>query len=68
MRMEIKKHKENFEVNVFEKSSHAYKNILTHDPNTIAQVLLDLFFLGFPIKKALEIFKERLGKKDWLGF
>ena len=66
--MEIKKHRENFEVNVFDKNSHVYSNILIRDPNRIAQILMDLYFLGFPIEKALAIFKERLAKKDWLGF
>jgi len=68
MRMEVKKHKENFEVNVFDKSSHTYSNILTHDPKIIAQILMDLYFLGFPIEKAVKILMDRLKRKDWLGF
>jgi len=66
--MSIKKHKENYEVNVFSSSSHIYSNILTHDPKTFAQVLIDLYFLGFPIEKAIKIFSERMKKQDWLGF
>ena len=68
MRMDIKKHRENYEVNVFDRNSHTYSNILTHDPKVIAQILIDLFFLGFPIEKAVKIFMERLKRKDWLGF
>ena len=68
MRMEIKKHKDNFEVSVFEQGSHTYSNILTHDPQVIAQILLDLEFMGFPIEKAIKLFRKRLKSKDWLGF
>lgn len=68
MRMNIKKHKDNLEVDVFEKDSHTYSNILTKDPNRIAQILIDLHFMGFPILKAIAIVRDRIKEKDWLGF
>ncbi len=68
MRLEIKKHKENYEVNVFEKESHVYGNVFTRDPNRIAQILIDLEFQGFPIKEAIKIMQKRFEEKDWLGF
>ena len=45
-----------------------YENALTKDPNTIAQILIDLFVLGFPIEKAIKKFNERIkNKRDWMG-
>ena len=45
-----------------------YENALTKDPNTITQILIDLFVLGFPIEKAIKKFKERIkNKRDWMG-
>ena len=64
----IKKHKENVEVNVFSGKQSTYHNIITKDPNTITQILIDLFVLGFPIIIAIKKFNERIkNKKDWLG-
>ena len=65
----MKKHKGNMEVNVFSKGSSKsqYNNIIDRDPNKIAQVLLDLIILGFPIEKAMNIVRERIRKKDWMG-
>ena len=64
----IKKHKENVEVTVFSGKQSSYNNIITKDPNIIAQILIDLFVLGFPIEKAIKKFKERIkNKKDWMG-
>ena len=68
MNLEIKKNRDNYEVNVFDKGSHTYRNILTRDPNRLAQVLLDLHFMGFQITEAIRIMKKRLKNKDWLGF
>ena len=66
----MKKNKGNVEVNVFEdgkKSKSHYGNIITKDPNRIAQVFIDLMIQGFPIEKAIKIFKERMKTKDWMG-
>jgi hypothetical protein len=73
---ELKKHKDNIEVNVFpSKKRHGrkvkaiYHNILNKDPKRIAQILLDLETLGdFPIEKAVKIFLKIRARKDWLGF
>ena len=69
MRLEFKKHKTNYEINVFEgKSSEScYRNIIDRDPKKIAQILIDLYMDGFPIGKAIHIFNDRTKKKDWLG-
>jgi len=68
MKLDIKKHKENYEVNVSHSGSHVYSNILTRDPHKLAQILIDLSFQGFPIKEAMRIMNRRLKEKDWLGF
>jgi len=69
MTLEFKKHKDNFEVNVFHSRntrSH-YRNIIDKDPRKLAQVFIDLFLEGYPIEKAFKIMQERIRKKDWLG-
>ena len=70
MRLEFKKHKENYEVNVFEGKSKesSYRNIIDKDPRKLAQILIDLYMSGFPMGKAVHIFNNRVKKKDWLGF
>lgn len=70
MNLEIKKNKENYEVNVFTSrgSKSSYRNIIDKDVNKLAQVLIDLELYGFPIRRAIHIFNERMNKKDWLGF
>lgn len=68
--MNLKRNKENFNVNVFYSSnskSH-YGNVLTKDAKRLAQIFIDLNFEGFPIEKAFKIFKERTDQKDWFGF
>lgn len=68
--LEFKRHKENYEINLFaskDSKSH-YQNILDRDKHKLAQILMDLYFEGFPVKEAIEILIERLKKKDWLGF
>jgi len=69
MILELKKNRENFEVNVFSNkgSKSSYRNIIDKDVNKLAQILIDLFMFGFPIEKAIHIFNERMRKKDWLG-
>ncbi|MFW6172529.1 MAG: hypothetical protein ACOC5T_02185 [Elusimicrobiota bacterium] len=67
MKLEIKKNKENYELNVFENNSHTYRNIVDRDPNKIAQIFIDLFIFGFPIEKAIKIFKRKVRQKDWIG-
>jgi len=66
----LKKNKTNMEINVFHSngSKAMYSNIMDKDPNNLSQVLLDLYFLGFPIMEALELMKKRMNKKDWFGF
>jgi len=66
-RLEFKKHKDKFEVNVFEGKESSYRNIIDKDPNKLAQILLDLYMYGFSIEKAIHIFNEKVRKKDWLG-
>ncbi len=69
MQLKFKKHKENIEVNVFGKNDKksSYTNLITKDPNRIAQVLMDLIILGFPIEKAIIKVNERIKKHDWMG-
>ena len=70
MGLVFKKHKDKFEINVFEGKFHqqsTYRNIIDKDPNKIAQILIDLYMYGFPIEKAIHIFNEKVRKKDWLG-
>jgi len=68
--MNIKKHRENFEINLYEgtKQKSFYNNVLNKDPHRLSQIFLDLYMYGFPIEKAIKIFLQRLKKKDWLGF
>lgn len=68
MSLDIKKHKQNFEVNLRDYRKSYYRNIIDRDPNKLAQILIDLFIFGFPIEKAIKLFNERIKKKDWLGF
>jgi len=70
----FKRHKENYEVNVFGEEQHSrnksfsiYNSVITKDPNRIAQILLDLQTMGFPIDKAIRIFLEKMQKHDWFG-
>jgi len=68
-RLEFKKHKRGFEVNVFDgkNSKSSYTNIINKDFNGMAQILIDLYLFGFPIEKAIKIFLSRVRQKDWLG-
>lgn len=72
MNLEFKKHKDNYEVNILNGNRNSkkssYNNIIDRDPNKIAQILMDLYILGFPILKAIRIMNKRLHNKDWLGF
>ena len=67
--LELKKNRGNYEANVFygRDSKSAYRNIIDKDYKKIAQVLIDLFVLGFPIDKAIVIFRKRFEVKDWIG-
>lgn len=69
MILDIKKNKENYEVNVFhnKKSKSHYWNLITKDPQRLAQILIDLEIQGFPITKAISIFMQRMRTKDWMG-
>lgn len=66
----IKKHRENIDVNVMHgrhRSGSVYHNIMDRDPKKLAQVLMDLYLLGFPFEVACRIFLKRIEEKDWLG-
>lgn len=67
--LEIKKHKQNYEVSLFhgKNSKSHYNNIIDRDPNKLAQILIDLYLEGFPIERAIKLWEERFKKKDWLG-
>lgn len=69
MNLEVKKNKSNYEVNIFHSktSGSSYTNIIDKDPNKIAQILIDLYTMDFPIEKAVNIFLRRIKKEDWLG-
>jgi len=69
MHLEVKKNRENYEVNIFsgKNSKSQYHNIITRDPNRLAQVLIDLMIQGFPVEKAIKIVHERIKKHDWMG-
>jgi hypothetical protein len=71
MELEFKKHRQGYEVNVFESKrknrESCYRNIIDKDPNKLAQILIDLYMYGFPIEKAIHIYFEKVRKKDWLG-
>jgi len=68
-RLEFKKHKRGFEVNVFEgkNSKSSYRNIINKDFNGLAQILIDLYLYGFPVERAIKSFRKRIETKDWLG-
>jgi hypothetical protein len=68
-RLEFKKSRENFEINLFEgkNSSSHYRNIVTRDPQRIAQILIDLYLYDFPVERAIKIFLKRIRSQDWLG-
>ena len=68
--LEFKKHKENYEINLFEnKNSKSHYNVIVNrDPKQLAQILVDLHLDGFKIEEAIKIFFNRIKNKDWLGF
>jgi len=69
MHAEIKRNRESIEVNVFDsgaKRISQYNNKITKDPNIIAQVLMDLEIMGFPISKAVVKYLERIRNNDWI--
>lgn len=68
--LEFKRHKENYEINLFDSknSKSHYTNIIDKNPAKIAQILMDLYLDGFPIEKAIKIYLGRIKSKDWLGF
>ena len=72
IRLEVRKEKENYRVSLFsskgKKGKCQYWNIIDKDPNKIALIFMDLYLEGFPIDKAYRKFKDRVEKKDWMGF
>ena len=71
MSLEVKKHRDNYEVNIFNKyrrkNKAVYHNIIDRDPKRIALILHDLEIEGFPIAKAITLFKSIKSEVDWLG-
>jgi hypothetical protein len=62
---------ENYNVNVYESMNakrRAYKNVVDRDYRKIAQILIDLNLLGFPMEKAMLLAIEKIKRKDWLSF
>lgn len=50
------------------KDSTSYYNVVDKNPLIIAQVLLDLDMIeGFPIEKAITIYKDKKNNRDWMG-
>lgn len=70
MPLEIKKHRDRYELNLFHSKGSGchYHSIIDKDPKKLAQVLIDLKLDGYPIDKAVRIMRERISKKDWIGF
>ena len=68
--LEFKRHKENYEVNLFESknSKSHYTNIIDRNPKQLAQILIDLQMDGYKVDEAIKIFFHRVKNKDWLGF
>lgn len=69
MELEIKPHKDKYEVNLkySKRSKSCYTNILDKDVKHVAQVLIDLELQGFPLREAMILAIHRLDNKDWLG-
>ncbi len=67
--LEFKKNRDRYEINVFDRkgSKSHYQNVIDKDPNKFAQILIDLMIDGFPVEKAIKIFRKRIKEKDWLG-
>lgn len=68
-KLNLKRNRENYEISLTHGKStkSQYNTILNHDYNQIAQVLIDLYLEGFAIEEAINIFQERIRKRDWLG-
>lgn len=68
--LEFKKNRENFEItlNHSKGSKSFYRNVIDKDYNKLAQILIDLYLEGYPIEKAFKIMKDRIHKRDWIGF
>ena len=62
----------NMKLNVYHSNNpnekSIYENAITKDPSNLAQILIDLVVLGFPIEKAIIKFNERIkNPRDWMG-
>lgn len=68
--LELKRNRENFELNLFERkgSKSYYQNIITPNPKQLAQILTDLRMFGFKVDEAIKIYLSRMKNRDWLGF
>ena len=69
MRMEIKQHRQGYEVNLFySKNSRSHYHTILRDWRGLEQFLIDLTLEGkIDVDKAISGWRERLKKKDWLG-
>ena len=68
VQLEVKKHGDTFELVLYYKRQRGpfYSNVLRGDPKLLAQVLEDLENIGdLPIEKAVRIYMDRKGSKDW---
>ena len=67
--LEFKKHKENYEINLFEgkNSKSHYTNVINRNPSQLAQILIDLHLDGYKVEEAVKIFLNRIKSRDWLG-
>lgn len=68
-RLEVKRHKGNYEISVRYGRDRgvSYNNVIDKDPNKIAQILIDLNSQGFPIIEAIKIVAKRVENHDWFG-
>lgn len=70
---EIKKNKDNYEVNVFyskksnQRSKSYYRTIIDKNPQKLAQFFIDLYLDGFPVLESFGMMEERMKSQDWLG-
>lgn len=69
-KLEVRKHKSKYEVSITlgRRNKTTYHIILDNDPAKIAQMMMDLEFIGgYKIPEAINIYLDRMQRKDWLG-
>ena len=69
MELEIKPHKDKYEVNLkySKRSKSCYTNLIDIDIRHVAKVLVDLELQGFPMRESMILAIKKLDSKDWLG-